>query len=315
MHSRLFRTLLLTAALPFGAGCSRKQEAPGSDTIGSAGHYSVLDTTVLRTIGAQLGGAQLQTIRRVEDIDSIFGSVHFDYHVPSTDQSGQAIAVFSRSGEVPWLLRFPAWPSIHHLVWRDFNGDSLPDLFFLAGEEEASMTYLYVNRLLRGSAPPLALSLADSSEYLSVFDIDRDGKPELVGLAQLPGMPQAERYVEPDDPKACVDSIPDRHWQRVRDEFVAGVGAFHAANFKFRQEKRSEDEESFDYPVDGVIGPTRIWNIVGDSAKDVTSRFRERLLTRLAILDTLDDRASPECARKYDAVKAYLRRLLKDQVR
>ena len=156
-----------------------------------------------------------------------YGVSRFSYSSAPRDEwpYGTGFAIWVRaSGEVIWVyLHHGDFPP-HAVRWADFDGDSLPDLFFHAGFEDVFTTHVYVNRV---SSSTFALSqFAQAYEnddvYAVVTDIDSNGQPELL----VP-----EPYLPEDDP--CADAFREyalgsREW---REELSRITGRFSDFNF------------------------------------------------------------------------------------
>jgi len=181
----------------------------------------------------------------------------------------------------------------HSIAWRDLSGDSIPDLFFLAGEEDVFRTTALVWR--DGPSVPneslLVPVYSDSASYAMLADLDGDGLPELIAAGE-PGDGDAENcdYVV----------LPATLEKSVEQEYTRLATPYAEANFSLN----GSGNERF---MLHLLHPVRIFSLRGGVRTDVTRRFGAHLRWRIQILEQLRPSVSPACTPTLEALLVYLR--------
>ena len=207
---------------------------------------------------------------------------------------GTGISLWRDGASTPaWVYFVDGDFSPSSITWRDLSGDGIPDLFFLAGEEDVFRTTALVSR--DGPGVPddslLVPIYNDSTSYAMLADLDGDGLPELIAAGE-PGDGDAER---------CDDVIlPPAVAKSVKQEYTRFATPYAEANYSLN----GSGNEMF---MMHLLHPVRIFSLRGGVRTDVTRRFGAHLRWRIQILEELLPTASPGCKPTVEALLAYLR--------
>jgi hypothetical protein len=206
---------------------------------------------------------------------------------------GTGISVWRDGASSPaWLYFVDGDFAPHTLVWQDLSGDSVPDLFFLAGEEnEFRTTALVWREGARVTGDSLLVPVySDSTSYAMLADLDGDRLPELIVSGD-----------GDDDPDNCAGVVlPPTLMKEVQAEYARVAAPYGAANFTYGA---SDTEASTLH----LLHPVQIFSLRGGVRTDVTRRFGAHLRWRIQILEQLRPSVSPECRLTLDELVAYLR--------
>jgi hypothetical protein len=206
---------------------------------------------------------------------------------------GTGISVWRDGASNPaWLYFVDGDFAPHTLVWQDLSGDSVPDLFFLAGEEGEFRTTALVWREGAGVASDSLLvpTYSDSTSYAMLADLDGDGLPELIASGD-----------GDEDPDNCADVVLPPKLSKAIEAEYARVGAqYTAANFTYGM----SGTEALTLHL---LHPIQVFSLRNGVRTDVTRRFGAHLRWRIQILEQLRPSVSPECRLTLDELLAYLR--------
>ncbi|HWL40291.1 MAG TPA: hypothetical protein VNO75_08640 [Gemmatimonadaceae bacterium] len=205
---------------------------------------------------------------------------------------GTGISVWRDGASTPaWLYFVDGDFSPHNLVWQDLSGDGVPDLFFLAGEDDEFRTTALVWRDGPGVTDDSLLVpiYSDSTSYAMLADLDDDGLPELIA--------SGHGKEASDDCMGVV--LSPRLSEVVKAEYARIAAPYAAANFTYGA---SGTEASTLH----LLHPIQISSLRGGVRRDVTHRFGAHLRWRTQILGQLRRSVSPGCRLTIDQLLAYL---------
>jgi hypothetical protein len=243
-----------------------------------------------RQLGRLLAGLKVKPVTDREETPGPYSIAYFSYKADAADWPyGIGFAVIERtSNEVLWVhLRDGDYP-IDTVRWTDFDGDGKDDLFFHAGFEDVSETFVYVNRVASGTfaLSNFASRFQSTDAYALVLDLDGDGLPELV----LP-----EERAPGDVYECIVEDSPDIDARReVAAEYVRAAGRYDGFNSTFDRDNLM------------MADKIRVVRLYGDDYW-ATDQFPAHLHWRIAMLERLKTTATAECRDRYDSVITYLR--------
>lgn len=205
---------------------------------------------------------------------------------------GTGISVWRDGASTPaWLYFVDGDFPPHTLVWRDLSGDSVPDLFFLAGEEnEFRTTALVWRQSDEATSDSLLVPIySDSTSYAMLADLDGDALPELVASGD-----------GDEDPENCTGVVvPAPISKAIQAEYTRVAAPYGAANFTYGM---SGTEASTMH----LFHPVKIFTLRNGVQTEVTRRLDAHIRWRINVLEQLRPSVSPECQSTIDDLLGYM---------
>lgn len=246
--------------------------------------------SVLEQVRRVTPGLQLSFDPARIDTSGPYALHQFSYRSRGDWPYGEGFAVVSlKSKVVIWIyLHHGDFPP-HELRWGDFNGDGKPDLFFHAGYEDVSETYVYADNVAADTfgLANFVLAYENGNVYAVVLDFEGDGQPELL---------EAEPSLDGLDECASEFKEFERSSAELREEYRRLAGPFDSWNFKYGV----LDDPQF------LLSLFERVRVVSVTRGVETEQIREHMRWRVRILLSAKSRLTPECGKRVDGVVAYL---------
>jgi len=252
---------LLTVLLSFQLSAG---SPPDATTVPSSVHESLTE----RLAKSELELLELSHIARGKQQVAIFTYRHTSQDWPY----GTGLVVYpAADAPIEWLFFHPGDFGIHSVRWVDLDGDRRDDLYSLAGQEDVFTTYAFVrpDRDDTGGQESFVKAYEFSDAYVSLFDFDSDGVPELL----QPVDPKDVNEEECD----CLNELTKAQIDEISSAYRRFAGPYDRLNFDYNLES---------YPVINLclFEQVRILRVEGQTVKEVGREYPQHWSWRRAML-------------------------------
>ncbi len=161
--------------------------------------------------------------------------------------------------------------SPHNIVEKDFNGDGIKDLFYLAGKDNVFLTCVFL-----GTKTPTKIEYelvhSHSDFYDTFFDFDNTNTVQILVPSEL------DKDCGPAEGDDAVYLVPEAVKEEIRNSYEKWSKGFEALNFTYNM-------PDF-FPIQNLylLNEVKIYKLVGKSKIDVTEEMTSYLDLKRKIL-------------------------------
>jgi len=152
-------------------------------------------------------------------------------------------------------------PAPHTRVEADLNGDRIPDLFYLAGEEELFQTCIFLGEKRKG-AVKMSLRHSHSGAYDTVLNITGGKRPQILVASDI---------VEACGESHGQDLMSERLKEEIRERYRKWSKGYEEFNFTYQMPEFFPVHNLF------VLNDVKVYQFEGQKKKDVTKKVKEYL--------------------------------------